>query len=197
MQFDVEQEIPPADTLRRLAIKRRPDLAAQAARIRAEEAAVELACKEFYPDLEFVARYDAFWQPAERDLRPQVGVNLNLPLHGDRRRAAVQEAMARVTQRRAEFEQQIDQIHYDVQAAVARLNQSHRNLQLYSDPIIPAARRSVESAQPLYETGKLDFLRLIEAQRRLIEFREKQYEATVEYHRRAAELERVLGGPVE
>ena len=190
------QDIPPADALRNLAVDRRPDLAAQAARIRAEEAAVELACKDFYPDLEFVARYDAFWQPAERDLRPQVGVNLNLPLQRDRRRAAVQGAIARVAQRRAELEQQIDQINYEVQAAVARLNQSRRNSQLYADPILPAARLSVESAQAGYEAGaKVDFLRLIEAQRRLIDYREKQYEAGAEYHRREAELERVLGGP--
>src|SRR5687768_1382430 len=34
-----------------------------------------LACKEFYPDIEVVGRYDAFWQ--EDPLRPMVGMNLN------------------------------------------------------------------------------------------------------------------------
>jgi outer membrane protein TolC len=171
-------------------------LAAQAALLRAEEAAVELACKEYCPDLEFVARYDTFWQPAERDLRPQVGVNLNLPIQRDRRRAAVAEAIARVTQRRAELEQRTDEIQNDVQGSVARLTESSRVVKLYDDTILPAAQKSIEAAQASYVSGKLDFLRLIEAQRQLIRYREKQYEAVADHHRRFAELERVLGGPV-
>lgn len=195
-EVDTPDQIPSAEALRKLAIERRPDLAAQAARIRAEEAAVQLACKEFYPDLEFIARYDAFWQPAERDLRPQLGINLNLPIQTERRRAAVAEAIARVTQRRAELDKQIDEIQYEVQSAIARLNEGRRVVQLYSDSILPASRQNVESAQANYAAGKLDFLRLIEAQRQLINYREKQYEAGADYHRRLAELERVLAGPI-
>jgi outer membrane protein TolC len=194
--IEISDQVPPAESLRKLAIERRPDLAAQAARIRAEEAAVQLACKEFYPDLEFVARYDSFWQPAERDLRPQIGVNLNLPLQTDRRRAAVQEAIARVTQRREELDRQSDEIQYEVQAALSRLSESRRIVKLYTDNILPASRQNVESAQANYEAGKLDFLRLIESQRQLIGYREKHYESIAEYHRRIAALERVLAGPI-
>jgi outer membrane protein TolC len=195
-QIEMADGLPPAETLRKLALERRPDLAAQAARIHTEEAAVELACKEFYPDLEFVARYDAFWQPAERDLRPQVGMNLNLPIQRDRRRAAVAEAVAKVTQRRAELEQRIDEIQNEVQASIARLNEAKRVVALYNDSILPAAQKNIESAQAGYVSGRVDFLRLIEAQRQLINYREKQYEAVADYHRRLAELERVLAGPV-
>jgi outer membrane protein, heavy metal efflux system len=196
-KLPIAADVPSFEDLRDLALKGRPDLVAQAARVRAEEAAVDLACREFYPDLEFVARYDSFWQPAESDLRPQVGINLNLPLRTERRRAAVQEAIARVTQRRAELERQIDEIQYDVHAAFARLNESQRVAKLYTDSILPASRQNVESAQANYEAGKLDFLRLIEAQRQLIGYREKQFEAEVEYHRRLAELESVVAGPVQ
>jgi outer membrane protein TolC len=195
-QIDITDDLPSIATLRALALERRPDLAAQAARIRAEESAVELACKEFCPDLEFVARYDAFWQPAERDLRPQVGMNLNLPIQRDRRRAAVAEAVAKVTQRRAELEQRVDEIQNDVQASVARLNESRRVLQLYDGSILPAAQKNIESAQAGYVSGRVDLLRLIEAQRQLINYREKQYEAVADLHRRFAELERVLAGPL-
>ncbi len=69
-------EVPLADGLQRFAVQQRPDLAAEAARIRADEAALNLADKEFYPDLEVVAKYDAFMP---EDIRPQVGLNLNVP----------------------------------------------------------------------------------------------------------------------
>ena len=69
----------PADSaaLVELALKARPDLAAQMARIRAEEYALRLACKDYYPDPEIVFKYDAF-MPVE--MRTQVGVNVNVPL---------------------------------------------------------------------------------------------------------------------
>ncbi len=79
-----------------MGISQRPELAAQEARIRAERYAVSLACKEFFPDIEVVGRYDAFWQ--EDPLRPMVGMNLNMPLYKEKRWAAVREARARVVQ---------------------------------------------------------------------------------------------------
>jgi outer membrane protein TolC len=54
----------------------------------------------------------------------------------------------------------------------------------------------VESANG-YAGGKVDFLRLIEAQRELIELQEKQQEAVTEYFRRRAELERAVGMPID
>src|SRR5687768_7677195 len=86
-------EAPPAELLQQLAIERRPDLAAIGARIREEQANVALAAREFYPDLEIVGRYDAFWQ--EHPLRTSVGMNVNVPIYRERRRAAVREAMFR------------------------------------------------------------------------------------------------------
>ncbi len=189
--------LPLVDELQKLAIDRRPDLDRQAASLRADEAALELAAREFYPDFEFVARYDAFWQTAEKDLRPQVGINLNLPLaQKERRCAAVREAIAKLEQRRAQLAAQIDQVHLEVQAAVEGLTAARKILEPYFGPngIISKAELSFESARAVYESSMLDFLRVIDAQRQLINHRDKQVEAEAEYHRRKAELERVLGG---
>lgn len=195
-QLELAITLPQSELLGRLAIERRPDLLAQAARLRAEEAELQLACKEFYPDIEFVVRYDSFWQTVERDLRPQVGVDLNLPLQADRRRAAVREAIARVSQSRAQLELQADEIRLAVYAAAARVRESQRIVQLYAERIIPAATQNVQSAQANYEADKLDFLRLVEAQRQLIGHREQQYVAIADSHRRIAELERAIAGPM-
>ena len=53
------------------------------ARMRTEEAAVQLARKQYFPDTEVYGRYDSFWQPAatQGDLRGQVGVNMNMPIY--------------------------------------------------------------------------------------------------------------------
>lgn len=187
-------ELPPADSLQLLALERRPDLAAQAARIRAEQANLALACREYYPDLELVTRYDAFWQ--EDPLRPMVGMNLNVPIRNARRRAAVREAAFRLNQRRAEFDAQIDMIQNDVQASYERARESRQAVELYRQSILPTARQNVEAAQAGYTAVTVDFLRLIEAQRQLIALEEKSYEAEADYHGRLAELERAVGGPI-
>lgn len=186
------EEQPPVAEVRARAVQQRPDLAAIQARIQAEQANVALACKEFYPDFEFMARYDTFWQ--ERPLRTMIGMNVNIPLNNKgKRTAAVNEAMFRVQRLQAEYAREVDTIHNSVDSAYARLEESRRTVQLYHDRILPAAEANVEAALAGYNTGTLDFLRLIEAQRQLIDLRERHFQAMAEYQRRRAELERIVG----
>jgi outer membrane protein TolC len=183
--------LPAAEALQQAAAESRPDLFAMQARIRAEQANVALACKEYYPDLNLVAKYDGF-MPEE--MRPQVGMELNVPLQRGRRSAAVREASERLQQRCAEYQDRLDQVRFEVQSALDRAAQSQRVIRLYEEKILPATQRSVESAQSNYTSGKLDFLRLIDAERQVYTQREMYYRAIAEYHRRLAELERAVGG---
>ncbi|HLA85294.1 MAG TPA: TolC family protein [Thermoguttaceae bacterium] len=185
-------DLPPtADVLQQSAAESRPDLFAQLARVRTEEANLALACREYYPDLNLVAKYDGFMPEA---MRPQVGVEVNVPLGRARRSAAAREASHRVAQRRAEYQNLLDQVRYEVQSGYDRANQGRRVVRLYEEKILPAARRSLESAQANYTTGTLDFLRLLDAERQLNTQQEMYYQAIADYHRRLAELDRAVGG---
>jgi len=176
------------------AVQRRPDLSALAAQIQADNAALRLAYKEYYPDVELYAKYDAFWQ--EDPLRSAVGVNVNLPLNQSRRSAAVCEAQFRVQKRQAEYQRFVDEISNEVYASHERILESRRTLALYNESILPAAEKNVASARAGYASGKVDFLRLIEAQRQLIELREQEVETLADYHRRLAELRRAAAEPI-
>ena len=191
----VNEEPPSLDELRDIALQRRPDLAALAAQIQADRATLELAWKEFYPDLELYAKYDAFWQ--EQPLRSAVGVNVNVPLNKSRRCAAVREAEARLLQHRAEYDRLLDEVSNELHANYERLLESMSTVRLFNGQIIPAAQKNVESARAGYTAGNVDFLRLIEAQRQLIELREQQVEVLSDVRRRLAELHRVAAVPVE
>jgi outer membrane protein, heavy metal efflux system len=186
--------LPPVESLREAALYHRPDLSAEAARIKVEEANVALACKEFYPDFEVVAKYDAFMMPD--DMRPQVGMNMSMPLWRDKRHAAWREAMAKLQQHRAAYAEKADRARYEVQSAYAMLVESRQLLCLYSEKILPATEDNIQSARTNYTAGKIDFLRLIEAQRQFYREKERYYEALSNYHRRLAEMNRVVGGDV-
>jgi outer membrane protein TolC len=188
--------LPEVGELQARAVAQRPDLRALADRLAAEQASLALAYKEYYPDVEVMAAYDAFWQPRERDLRPMLGVRLNVPLRRARREGAVAEAHARVVQRQAELARQTDQVNLQVEEAYQQVRESERAMQLYEGTILPAARENVKAAQAAYLTACIPFLSLIEAERNLVGLRERAYETTADYFRRRAALDRAAGEPV-
>ena len=188
---------PPAiGNLQQMATTQRPDLAALAARVRAEEAAVSLAIKQYYPDAEFFGRYDSFWQPAstQSDLRAQVGMNMNVPIYRKKLQAAVCEAEFRLSQRRAEYQQRQLDIQYEVQSAYEQVEESRQTAELYERKYLPFSEQNLKVARSNYDVGQINFLFLAQAQRQLIEVREKHQQTLTDYHRRMAELERVVGG---
>lgn len=193
-KLSVAEELPPVEGLREWAVEHRPELQALAARVQSEQSAAALACKEYYPDFELMGRYDRFW--TDREQQPQIGLNMNVPLNQSKRHAAVQEALWRVHKMQADYDQAADTIRGEVQSAYARVRGSQRKIEVFESKILPAARDNLSAAQSGYEAGTVDFLRLIEAQRQLLDLREKSQMAVTDFHRRAAELSRAVGQDV-
>ncbi len=189
------EPLPDAEQVQQIALARRPDILAAFDRLRAEQAAVALANREYKPDLELYGRYDTFWLPQNR-LVGQVGVSMNVPLARARREGAVREASAKVWQRRAEADQLVARVQFEVKEALAKAQESHNVVNIYERRILPAATESVRSAGAGYQAGNIDFLRLLQSQRELIDVRQRQVEALSEYHSRLADLERATGGPL-
>jgi outer membrane protein TolC len=188
-----------ASALRELALSRRPDLLALDDRIRAEEAQLGVAHKEFYPDFEPFFMYDRFMGNVSdnRDLAIMVGLRTNAPVYKARRYGAVAEAEAKIAQRRAELARQTDQVNYQVQEEYEKVRQAQQSVALYEKTILPAAKLNIDGAFAAYINGKISFLTLIEAQRSLVNLRDRYYETLAESFRRWATLERVIGGPLE
>lgn len=194
----VRPGIPAAASLRSRALAQRPDLKALQGRITVEENALKLALREYYPDVEATAAYDTIMGNGPmRDLAPQVGLRMNIPVRLARRNGAVAEAHAKIAQKQAELTSRVNQVQFQVQEAYEQLVESRRILELYEQSILPAAQENVKAAQAAYITGKTPFLSLIEAQRSLVSLKDRDYEAMADCFRRLATLERALGGPLD
>lgn len=191
-EVKVEDGLPEAPALRATALARRPDVEAIRNRIAAEQASLALAYREYFPDFDVLAAYDAMWQ--EKPLRGQVAVRLNLPVRLARRGGAVSEAQARIAQRRAELARLANQVNYEVQQAYAQVQESERVVRLYEQKVLPDAERNVKAAQAAYVPGKITLIALIEAQRNVVSLQDRYYEAVADYFRRLATLERAVGG---
>jgi outer membrane protein, heavy metal efflux system len=193
--LSTEITVPDTDQLQQAAFSQRADLAEAAAGIREAAAAVTLAAKDYYPDTEFFGRYDTFWQPAstQGDLRGQVGIRMNVPIYRKRLQAAYCQAVFRLNQRQAEFEQKQLDISYEVQSAYEQLEESRKAVSLYQTRFLPLAEQSVKVARANYEVSKATILELLTAQRRLVEVQRMQQDAIVQLHKQKAELDRIIG----
>jgi cobalt-zinc-cadmium efflux system outer membrane protein len=173
------------------ALDARPELQAARARVAGRESGVALARREFFPDLNVVGTYNGLWQ--ETELQPFVAVQVNVPLQLARRRAALDEAQARLIRAESERASLEDGVRLAVASAVSQLEEARHVVHLYANRLLPAASDQVEAARAGFESGRNSFLALIDAERNLRNVRLGYEEAQAEVGRRLAELDQARG----
>jgi cobalt-zinc-cadmium efflux system outer membrane protein len=173
------------------ALAERPELRAADARVRAREAGEDLARRDFLPDFRLMGVYDRSWN--ETDMRPMVGLEIEVPLQIARRRAAVEQARAELEQARRERARIEDEVTTEWVTARERLAEARHLLELVRDRLLPATRDQLTAARSGYEAGRVDFADVIEAERALRSASLAAEEALADTNRRAAELAAALG----
>ncbi|QRK11489.1 TolC family protein [Archangium violaceum] len=182
---------PPVESLAEEALKQRPELASQRARVGGGDASVKLARRESFPDVMVMGSYSTMWM--ETPHRFMAGVALELPLFQGKRRAMVDEARGMLQRMKSEEEQLADDIRVEVAQARARLVEARKAVALYRDRVVPAANDQVAAARAGFESGRNGFQVLLDAEKnqRGVELRFE--EALADVQRRQAELQRALG----
>jgi outer membrane protein, heavy metal efflux system len=191
---DLEQPMTHAldeDALVAEAFSARAELRAQAAQVRAREADVALARREFLPDFTLRGGYESTWQ--EPPLRPVVGVELNLPIELGRRRAALEEADARLSRERSRLRKLEDEVRLQVVSALERLRESQHLCEISQSQLLPAAQARAAAARIAFSTGHSTFLEWADAERGVRAAEEAALTARAGLDRRGAELRRALG----
>ena len=142
---------------------------------------ISLAKKQFYPDITLGLNYietGSSVMPGTKDSgkNPVIGMfSVNLPVWRGKYRAAVREAQARykfVDQSRKNRE---NALTAELRRTLYDYNDAGRKIELYKNTLIPKAHESINVALREFETGKVDFLNVIDAQKTLLEL-ELSYE---------------------
>ncbi len=190
---ELDEPPQPADvkTLRRQARRLRPELKALAARTKALEARAGLAERAYFPDLTLKAGYNTLWDRDSK--RFSVGVGITLPLDQGKRRAAEDEARARIRQNEWAWRDQAARIGEEVQLAYDQLQESRHTLALYRDSLVPLAEQDLAAALADYQAGIGDFLDLITSEKNLLQTRLQRVRALADLQIRFAELKRAVG----
>jgi len=176
-----------------------PELAAIDFEVIAAKSRVELAKKKFYPDI----GVGVDWIETGGAVSPGVGdsgrdpvvlmFSMNLPIWRRSYKAAERQARSDVRKtkhKRNEVENTIvaraEQVLYDFE-------DSHRKIKLYGDSLVPKAEELLQASETAYQSGTIDFLSLIDAQRTLLKFQLQYERAVTDNEQKLAELEMLVG----
>lgn len=192
-------EGPDADVGDRNAIENRPQLLALQALVERSTRSIDLAQRDYYPDLDVKLQYgqrDRALDGMARDDMVSLTVGFNLPIWR-RSRLEPQVAEARAMRRQAQsvlLAQRLEtQAALDAELALVR--QWRATAELYQSALLPQARASTASALAAYRVGRVDFLTLRQAQLREYEISTDLAMAVANHNKAIAEIAMLIGRP--
>ena len=184
---------PSLEALQQRAVQNRPELRAVDLEIARTQAATALAHKQYYPD--FNVMVERFQNFGARDGFGGM-VSMSLPFAfwtKPKYDAGVREAAANVESAKATVQSLKNQIMFEVKDLLAKIEAAEKMVTLYKTTVLPQAQQTLESARIGYQTGKAEFLTLLDAERAIKDFQLAYYRALTETEQRTAELERAVG----
>jgi cobalt-zinc-cadmium efflux system outer membrane protein len=179
------------EQLREMAIESFPLLKRDRRMIDSRISARTLAEKEMYPDFGFTFVYHNrggladYWT---------IGGTAKIPLYFSRKqRRGIEEAAAEEAASRERYENNVALLFFKLKDLYLRATTSKRLTKLYGEAITPQETLTLEATTASYETGKVDFLSVIDSSIKLLNDELTYYEHLTKYLKALAELEPFIG----
>jgi len=182
------------------ALKENPQLRVRQAQIDIAAKDIELARKDYWPDMDVKLAYGQRDEDfTGRDLPDFVSgsVTMNIPLWQRSRQDSKLAAVKKSHQAAINFYRNlVVSLPHRVDALVTEIRDTQKNYRLFSDALLLQADQWASSSLSAYEVGELEFNTMIGAQIRLLRFELQTSNFIFRIYQKRAELEEVLGGPL-
>ncbi len=179
--------------LESLAFKQRPGLRAVQAAIVRSQHEIDLAKKKFWPDFQ-VALKRFQNQGIAQPNGWGVSASVNIPWVFYRRHdQGVLETRHHLARDEALHEALKDETRFLIEEILLEVETAERLVTLYQSSVLPQAEQAVKAADMGYRADQVDFLNLLESQRRLQAFKLEYYRALSLQNRSVARLGEVIG----
>ena len=120
-------------------------------------------------------------------------VEINIPLQQGARRAQERESDAMLSASRSRREAINNQVLADLYENVTGFESERRSLTLTTESLLPQSELNFRSALAGYESGKVDFATLLDAQKQIRQAKLNQVKAGINAQMRLADIERIVG----
>lgn len=173
------------------ALRERPDLAAKRAAVDRETKAVALARLDYFPDFEVSVGRFVNYRDAD-GIGAMASVSLPLATLG-KRRAALEEAGARRSSAEADLRRGEDMARREVTQAFLSARTALLQRELLVSTHVAQAEQSLRASEIGYQTGRVDFLSLVDSLRALEAVHLEHVQAEANLGKAHADLERASG----
>jgi len=182
------------------ALQKNPQLRIKQADIDLAQIEIELAKKDYWPDMDFMVAYGQRDEDRTgRSLPDFVSgqMIINIPLwqktRQDPKLVATQKAREAVEK---SYQNLVKSLPFQVDALIAEIRDTQENYKLFKEALLLQADQWSRSSQSAYEVGSIEFNTMINAQIRLLRFELQADKYLFDVYQKRTELEELLGGPV-
>lgn len=184
----------PISDLQQMAARQSPEIREHEAMIAAQTTRLELARKAVLPDVDVSVQYGQ-----RSGLADMITATVSVPIPIQRRRKQdhlVAEADAQLMALHEEHRAKVNEIKADVARLMSEIERERTQLAFLAKAILPQGRAALETATASYQTGKTEFLAVLDSQSVLFTYETDYYRALADFAKNLAELERVVGQEV-
>ena len=182
--------------LEKLVLEQRPELRALESGVNKSEKSLELARKnQKFPDFMVGLQY---WvapdQSPKHMYSPMVTLTIPFsPWTKGRHDYEIEEAVAERQMAKANLDAMRNMALSEVTETFAKFEAARKSLSFYQEGLLPQAQQSYGAAVSAYQTGQVNFMTLLDAQRTIRDTRVGYYKALVDYEQSLADLDRAVG----
>jgi len=201
---DMSFFLPTQDALYAKALLARPDLHASSQQREVAKKQLALTKRQRIPDLTLQAGWltgpqapDQFHQALDVWYNgPFVQFNFDLPIYHNQG-LQIKRAQTVIQQMELQYRDNQRQARLEIDQSYSQLKAARKNILLYEDNLIPAARASLQLTQRSYEVGKTSLANVVLAQKAAQQVLSDYLDAVINYQNTWTSLERAVGVPIE
>lgn len=162
--------------------------------IERNQLAVNLARKEFYPDLSIAYMYQN--RPLMQEMHG-VTFSINIPVfYKSKQREGVNEATLELLSARRSRDNRETLLSFEVKQHYLAAKAADELARLYSQAIVPQSSLALDSALAAYEVGSVDFLTVLDSFITVLDYEINYYRELSNYQIALARLEPLVGVPL-
>jgi outer membrane protein TolC len=183
-----------------MALRSNPQLVVKQTEIDIVQIGIDLAKKDYWPDMDFRLAYGQRDEDRTGRSLPDfvsAQVVMKIPIWQKTRQDSKLSATLKAREAAEKsYRNLIKSIPFQVDALITEIHDVQKNYKLFTEALLLQADQWASASQAAYEVGSLEFNTMLNAQIRLLRFELQADQYLFDIYRKRAELEEVLGGSI-
>lgn len=180
--------------LSNLAFENRPELKAMNYNIKMYEAELDASKLEYYPDIMVQLMYKNMSGTTKDFWSTMVGVSIPIAFWSrDKYSGKIEENKINISTAEEQLNSSKNMVASQVQNAIVKIGSNKNLIELYKNTVIPQAQQTLQSTLAEYQTGKTEFLMVIDAYKMVLMAKQEYFMTQMDYMQSQAQLEEAVG----